>query len=80
MRHPFREDRRDIGRLQSRAELVNRATSAVAGAQQKTVQACRAEWQANKAVFAPKGITTATCNALGRRLRMPVSNLSIWSA
>jgi DNA-binding protein H-NS len=38
--------------------------SAVAGlwaplalAQQKTVQACRAEWQANKAIFQPKGIT-----------------------
>ena len=29
----------------------------VAFAQQKTVQACRAEWQANKAIYQPKGIT-----------------------
>jgi hypothetical protein len=39
--------------------------SAVAGlwaplalAQQKTVQTCRAEWQATKAIFQPKGLLT----------------------
>jgi hypothetical protein len=46
-----------------RIAFVAVVSSAVAGfsapalAQQKTVQACRSEWQANKAIFAPKGIT-----------------------
>jgi hypothetical protein len=47
-----------------RTAVVAVMCSAVAGfwaplalAQQKTVQACRAEWQANKAIFQPKGIT-----------------------
>jgi hypothetical protein len=45
-----------------RIAFVAVVCSAVAGfsapalAQQTTVQACRAEWQANKAIFAPKGI------------------------
>ena len=47
-----------------RTAVVVVVCSAVAGfwaplalAQQKTVQACRAEWQANKAIYQPKGIT-----------------------
>ena len=47
-----------------RTAFVAVVCSAVAGfwaplgfAQQKTVQACRAEWQANKAIYQPKGIT-----------------------
>ena len=47
-----------------RTAVVAVMCSAVAGfwaplalAQQKTVQACRAEWQANKAIYQPKGIT-----------------------
>jgi hypothetical protein len=47
-----------------RTAFVAVACSAVAGfwaplgfAQQKTVQACRAEWQANKSIYQPKGIT-----------------------
>ena len=46
-----------------RTAFVAVVCSAVAGfsapalAQQKAVQACRAEWQANKAIYQPKGIT-----------------------
>jgi hypothetical protein len=47
-----------------RTAVVVVVCSAVAGfwaplalAQQKTVQACRAEWQANRAIYQPKGIT-----------------------
>jgi hypothetical protein len=47
-----------------RTAFVAVVCSAVAGfwaplalAQQKTVQACRAEWQPNKAIYQPKGIT-----------------------
>jgi hypothetical protein len=47
-----------------RTAVVVVVCSAVAGfwaplalAQQKTVQACRAEWQANRAIYEPKGIT-----------------------
>jgi hypothetical protein len=47
-----------------RTAVVAVMCSAVAGfwaplalAQQKTVHACRAEWQANKPIYQPKGIT-----------------------
>jgi hypothetical protein len=58
---PPLRSRREVEEASMRTAVVVVVCSAVAGfwaplalAQQKTVQACRAEWQANKAIFQPK--------------------------